>query len=122
MKFTQDAAEGINLITSYGDGTIRLRERVVHGPVVVAPNHLVENVPVPVAEPVALASLESVLALDPDVIVLGTGARLRFPAASVRAHVQALGIGLEVMDTGAACRTYNVLALEGRNVVALLLP
>jgi uncharacterized protein len=122
VKFTQDAAEGVNLITSYDDGAIRLRQRVISGPVVVTPSSIVEDVPVSAAEPVALAALEAVLALAPDVIVLGTGARLRFPAAGVRAHVQALGIGLEVMDTGAACRTYNVLALEGRNVVALLLP
>ena len=72
-------------------------------------------------EDVDLARLEVALALAPDVIVLGTGERLRFPAPGLRGKIQARGVGLEIMDTAAACRTYNVLALEGRNVLAALL-
>jgi uncharacterized protein len=62
-----------------------------------------------------------VLVLAPDLVVLGTGERLRFPPHGVRAQVTALGVGFEIMDTAAACRTYNVLVLEGRKVVAALI-
>ena len=57
----------------------------------------------------------------PEVVLLGTGARLRFPPAAVLAPLTRAGIGVEVMDTAAACRTYNILAGDGRRVVAALL-
>jgi uncharacterized protein len=62
-----------------------------------------------------------ILALDPELVLLGTGARQIFPAASFRAQFLSAGIGVEVMDTGAACRTFNVLVAEQRRVVALLM-
>ena len=62
-----------------------------------------------------------ILALDPELILLGTGPRQIFPAASFRAQFLSAGIGVEVMDTGAACRTFNVLVAEQRRVVALLM-
>ncbi len=57
-----------------------------------------------------------------DFLLLGTGAALSFPSPSFRAEVDRRGLGLEVMDTGAACRTYNVLVAEGRVFSAALLP
>jgi uncharacterized protein len=62
-----------------------------------------------------------ILALGPEIVLLGTGARQIFPAASFGAQFLRAGIGFEVMDTGAACRTFNVLVGEQRQVVALLL-
>ena len=59
--------------------------------------------------------------LDPEIVLLGTGPRQIFPAASFRAQFLSAGIGIEVMDTGAACRTFNVLVSEQRRVVALLM-
>ena len=61
------------------------------------------------------------LAQDPEIVLLGTGPRQIFPAASFRAQFLSVGIGVEVMDTGAACRTFNVLVAEQRRVVALLM-
>ncbi len=61
------------------------------------------------------------LALEPELVLLGTGERQIFPAASVGAQFLRAGIGFEVMDTGAACRTFNVLVGEKRRVAALLL-
>jgi uncharacterized protein len=58
---------------------------------------------------------------DVDIVLLGTGARLRFPHPALTAPLTAAGIGLEVMDVGALCRTYNILAVEGRKVAAAVL-
>jgi uncharacterized protein len=59
--------------------------------------------------------------LCPELLILGTGRRQRFPRAELLAPLAEAGIGWEVMDTGAACRTYNILMSEGRNVAAALL-
>lgn len=65
--------------------------------------------------------LQSALALEPELLLLGSGARQQFPSPELLAAVLSRGVGCEVMDTGAACRTYNILASEGRRVVAALL-
>ncbi|GAB3496827.1 Mth938-like domain-containing protein [Curvibacter fontanus] len=59
--------------------------------------------------------------LRPELVLFGSGARLRFPRPEWLQALVALGVGLETMDTAAACRTYNILAGEGRHVVAALL-
>ncbi|GMQ88099.1 MAG: Mth938-like domain-containing protein [Gammaproteobacteria bacterium] len=64
---------------------------------------------------------DTILSLQAEIIVLGTGTRLCFPSAQLTAYVLATGTGLEVMDTSAACRTYNILLSENRRVVAALL-
>jgi uncharacterized protein len=61
---------------------------------------------------------EPILALQPDVVLLGTGAHLRFPSQAVLAAFLQRGVGVEVMDNAAAARTWDILASEGRNVVA----
>gem|GEM_PF-740563 len=66
--------------------------------------------------------LAALLAHEPEVVLLGTGSRLRFPPPEVLQPLQAAGIGFEVMDTPAACRTFNILAGEERLVIAALLP
>ena len=62
-----------------------------------------------------------IFSLDPEVVLLGTGQRQIFPAASFRSQFVSAGIGVEIMDTGAACRTFNVLVAERRRVVAVLM-
>ncbi len=76
--------------------------------------------------PVDLDSLdethvERIAALDPEIVIFGSGARLRFPKPALLKALMARRIGFETMDTPAACRTYNVLFGEGRSVVAALL-
>ena len=85
---------------------------------VVAPNALVEDWPVIDASAMAPTDLDALLALNPELIVLGTGAQQRFPPAAVLAACLQRGIGIEVMTNAAAARTYSVLAGEGRRVVA----
>ena len=67
------------------------------------------------------AHLEEVLSLDPELVLLGTGARQHFPAMDILATFHRAQIGIEVMDTAAACRTFNILVAEGRHVAAALL-
>ena len=87
-----------------------------------APDRLVEDWPA-AATAAALepAHLQPLLELQPELIVLGTGARQAFPPPAVMAACLTRGIGIEVMDNAAAARTYNVLAGEGRRVVVALL-
>jgi uncharacterized protein len=66
-------------------------------------------------------ALVPALAMSPEILILGTGERLQFPASALYAELAGRGIGLEVMDTAAACRTYNVLVNEDRPVVAALI-
>ncbi len=71
-------------------------------------------------ETIALQHLEPLLDEQPDLIILGTGERQSFPPHELGMALLNRGVGLEVMDTGAACRTYNVLLSEGRAVAAAL--
>jgi uncharacterized protein len=88
-----------------------------------APNQLVTDWRPRSVSELAAADLDAVLSLEPAVVLLGCGARLAFPAAAVMAACLTRGIGIEVMDNAAAARTFNVLATEGRRVVAgFLLP
>jgi uncharacterized protein len=100
----------------------RVNERVLERSFALSPEQLLEDWPAP-ATPAALepAHLEPLLALQPELLVLGTGERQVFPPPAVLAACLTRGIGIEVMDNAAAARTYNVLAGEGRRVVAALL-
>ena len=101
------------------DGTAALvNERRIERSFVVAPDALVEDWPVRDAAAMVPADIEALLALAPELVVLGTGARQQFPPAAVMAAYLQRGIGIEVMTNAAAARTYSVLAGEGRRVVA----
>ena len=72
-------------------------------------------------ESLASQDIEALAALKPELVLIGTGDRLRFPDPRLLASLASARIGAEVMDTRAACRTYNILAEEGRNVAAALI-
>ena len=100
-----------------GDGAL-VNDRRLTASFVLAPDALVEDWPVRDARTMATADLDALLALQPELIVLGTGTTQVFPPAAVMAACLQRGIGLEVMANAAAARTYAVLAGEGRRVVA----
>ena len=85
------------------------------------PEQILENWPVAHVRALAAADVAGLIALKPELVLLGTGQALRFPHGSVLGALAAAGIGMEVMDTQAACRTYNILTEEGRNVAAALI-
>jgi uncharacterized protein len=121
MRFTQDSTAGVHLIRAYAPGELRIGNDIYRDTVIVSATQVV--VVPEIRDMNALAGFDSsrILAFDPELILLGTGQRQVFPAASFRAQYLRSGIGLEVMDTGAACRTFNVLVAEQRRVVALLM-
>lgn len=101
------------------DGAAALvNERRLTRSFAIAPDALLEDWPVADALAMVPADLEPLLALQPELVVLGTGAAQAFPPASVLAACLQRGIGIEVMTNAAAARTYSVLAGEGRRVVA----
>jgi len=121
MKLTDEKIAGIHLIRSYAPGEVRIGDVVIRGSCLVKADQLLEDWrPQSVAD-LSVADLEVVLAMKPELVVLGSGPRQEFPPPEVIGAVLSRGVGCEVMDTGAACRTYNILASEGRTVVAALL-
>ena len=122
MKFTQQHPEGLNLIRRYGPGFVAVGDREIRGSCIVGATTLVDWTPRSVEE-LGLEHLAPLFDLAPEVVVLATGERQRFPRAALRAEFATRKIGIEVMEIGAACRTYNVLVGEERKVlVAILLP
>ncbi|MFE0499904.1 Mth938-like domain-containing protein [Lysobacter soli] len=103
--------------------SVRVNERRLTASFVLSPDRLVEDWPVRDVKAMAPQDLDAVLALEPEVILLGSGATQVFPPAAVLAHCLRRGVGMETMTNAAAARTFNVLAGEGRRVVvAFVLP
>ncbi|MDH7451995.1 Mth938-like domain-containing protein [Luteimonas composti] len=95
-----------------------VNDRSLDASFIVAPDRLLEGWPAGDVQALQVADLEPLLALEPELIVLGCGDRQAFPPQAVLAACLSRGIGLETMTNAAAARTYNVLAGEGRRVVA----
>ena len=113
----------VQYIRSYGPGRFLISEREWHEPVLVTPATTVPWT-VTAASDLSIASLAPLqaLATPTELVVLGCGPRAVFIAPDVRAALKAAGMALEVVDTGSACRIYNVLLAEGRRVAAALIP
>lgn len=120
MKFQLESAPGRNLFTAYGQGYVSINQIRHETSVVVAADRLHFDWPER-WEDLAAAHFEFLLTLRPEIVVLGTGATQRFPHPALLRSLSAARIGLEAMDTRAACRTYNILVAEGRNVVAAVM-
>ena len=119
---TPDPAQ-VQYIRSYGPGRFMISEREWRSPMLVTPT---VTHPWAIARPEDL-SLESLAplreaAMPTEILVLGCGARAVFVPPDLRAALKAAGMGLEVVDTGSACRIYNVLLAESRRVAAALIP
>jgi uncharacterized protein len=121
MRFTQDSGSSANLVRAYGPGELRINDDAYRSSIIVSASAVIEAPDICRAQDLAGLDPSRILALDPELVLLGTGQRQIFPPASLRAEFLRAGIGFEVMDTGAACRTFNVLVAEQRRVVALLM-
>src|SRR5262245_20943834 len=120
MKLHLAGNAGQQLFTGYGAGYVAVNNVRYETSVLVMPSS-VGDWPVRNFEALAPADFGFIAALKPEVVVFGTGSRQRFPAPGLARALAASGTGVEIMDTRAACRTYNILAAEGRNVVAAIL-
>jgi uncharacterized protein len=121
MRFTQDSSSATNLVRAYGNGELRVNDDVYRSAIIVSASAVQAAPDIRDMEDLVRLDLSRILAQGPELVLLGTGPRQIFPAASFRAQFLSAGIGIEVMDTGAACRTFNVLVAEQRRVVALLM-
>jgi uncharacterized protein len=121
MQFTQDLPEGHLFFRNCAADAVTVVDRVLTGSFLLAPDRLVEDWPVAAAAQFDLAAAEAIAALSPEVVLLGTGARQVFPPREPMVALLRRRIGVEVMDNAAACRTYNLLAGEGRRVVAAIM-
>ena len=121
MKFERDSAEGRNAFTGYGAGYVEVNGKRYSSSLVVSGDRLIVDWPAVSIDALAADHLAAILELAPEIAIIGSGATFRFPDPSRLAPLHAARIGVEVMDTAAACRTYNILLGEGRNVVAALI-
>ncbi len=110
-----------NTIRAWGPGELRIRDEVIRNNVILTAERIIHPWAARDAAQLTMAQLAPALDLEPAILILGTGPTLVFPDAEVRGGIMSRGIGLEVMDTPAACRTFNVLVAERRNVAAALL-
>lgn len=121
MKFVPDQLPGTNVITRHATGELWVGgARFAHSllvPWIGEVRRWTDRGPDDLTD----EDFDAVLALNPDVVIFGSGPSLRFVAPARLRRLYERRIGIETMDTGAACRTYNVLATEGRSVVAALL-
>jgi uncharacterized protein len=121
LKIEREQAAGRNLFTGYGEGFVLVNGVRHSSSLVVAGDALVTDWPVGSIAGLVADHFAAILALAPEIVLLGTGAKFAFPDRALLAPVYKAGLGVEVMDTPAACRTYNILLGEGRNVVAALI-
>ena len=121
MKLHISNTAGINLFTAYGEGYVAVNHEKHEQNLILLPDSLRPGWSTATVETLGEADMQTLLGLGVEIVLLGTGSRLRFPAGALMRPFAPAGIGLEVMDLQAACRTYNILASEGRQVAAALL-
>ena len=121
MKFAQDSQDEGYVITAYDDGSVSVNGKAFSQSLIITSSQLDENWDIASIELLTAVHVDRVLSYQPELIIIGTGNKLIFPAVEVYSAIIKLGIGVDFMDTRAACRTYNILMSEGRDVVAGLI-
>ena len=121
MKLHLDPATAKNAITGYGEGYVMVNRQRFERSLVVLPDRILTDWPPNRFDELAPEHLAALAGLDREIILLGTGAQLRFPRPEIIQPLMRSGVGVEVMDVQAACRTYNILVAEERKVAAALL-
>lgn len=116
-----DSLNSSHLIRAYQPGQIQIGSQWIQNSIIVSAKQLITSWPPQGLPELQPEHLHVIIELTPELVLLGTGDRLIFPASSLLIPFYEKQIGIEVMDTPAACRTYNALLSEGRHVVAALL-
>ena len=122
MEFNLEIPDNHLFIRSAGEQGIRINDDYYTSPFIVATQRIVPEWPVNSVDDIDEAALQMIFELEPEVVLIGTGKHQIFLPPAVQMYFYRNGTGFEVMTTDAACRTFNVLAAEGREVVAALLP
>jgi uncharacterized protein len=121
MKITLQTGPGVNLVRSFVPGELRVGEQVIHTSCLLTAASLDADWPPQTMSDLTLEHLQGVIAQQPEIVLLGTGTKQRFPERNILTTLLGKRIAIEVMDTAAACRTFNILVAEDRRVVAALL-
>ncbi len=121
MRLTLDSGAGTYRISEYGEGYVTINEERLTASVVVMPERLIRNWGPEAVPDLETTHLQVVADLNPEVVLIGTGRFQTFPRSELLSPLLSNGVGFEIMDTTAACRTYNILMAEGRTVAAALL-
>jgi uncharacterized protein len=120
MKMHLMQGTGLQLFSGYGAGFVAVNNVRYEKCVVVSPQAVIEW-RVSGFEALTVADFGFIESMKPEIMILGTGTAQRFPRPELTRALAAGGVGVEVMDSRAACRTYNILATEGRKVLAAVL-
>lgn len=121
MKLQSDPHSGANTITGYGDGYVEINKTPYAHAVVLSSDGAISEWPVQNFESLESKEFSQLIDLKSELIIIGTGKRQRFPKPELLKSLISAKIGFEVMDSQAACRTYNILVGEGRKVVLALI-
>ena len=108
-------------ISAYTSNDITVNEKQYQQSLILSPNKLITPSPINSLGDLNEHTVQNILDLNPDVVLLGTGEKQIFPEPKVFALLGERGVGLEVMNTGALCRTFNILVAEDRDVVAVII-
>ena len=121
LKLHADARTELNTVTAYGPGFVEINQSRFEGHLLLTPDEPVQLWPTEGFDALRAEDFAALLALRPEIVLLGTGRRQRFPHPKLTAALTRTGVGVEAMDSAAACRTYNILMSEGRRVLAAIL-
>ncbi|MGV0980935.1 MAG: Mth938-like domain-containing protein [Polynucleobacter sp.] len=121
MKLQSDPHSGANTITGYGDGYIEINKIPYSHAVLLSSDGEILKWSIKSFEELNPADFTQMASLKPELIIIGTGKRQRFPTPELLKTLIEAKIGFEVMDSQAACRTYNILVGEGRQVLLALI-
>ncbi len=120
MKLHQSKVKNVNQFTGYDGSGVKVNDERFEGSILVLPNEVHSWRPTSFADLLA-DDFAALLEFEPELVLLGTGGKIQFPHPQLFAALSSKRIGLDAMDTGALCRTFNVLTAEDRRVLALVL-
>ena len=121
MKLQSDPHSGANTITGYGDGYVEINKTPYAHAVVLSSDGAISKWSAQSFDNLEAHHFSQLIDLEPELILIGTGKRQRFPKPELLKALISAKIGFEIMDSQAACRTYNILVGEGRQVLLALI-
>ena len=121
MKLQSDPHSGANTITGYGDGYVEINQIPYAHAVLLSSDGAISAWPVESFNNLEASHFTQMVELKPELILIGTGSKQRFPKPELLKSLILAKIGFEIMDSQAACRTYNILVGEGRQVLLALI-
>lgn len=119
IQFDYGAANNYR-IQSYSATSFTINNETISSSIVISAQKLISDWPPQKIDDITAQHLERIIDLEPEIVLFGTGNRLVFPHETIISSISSRNIGFEIMDTGAACRSYNLLMSDDRNVVAAL--